>query len=175
MPQIQPSGRGLLPSPTAWSPDQHLAAMLADVSWYIWAGLKDVVWGLISLSALTQGGVWNANPLQMGTQTTVPCAQAEDSGLLDPLQSPNWVKVCLVSTVFFLPVSIVLRVEKCLGLSIGDRVLCLQSGGLSSHLFFFFFFSFLTFCLLAVFLTEWIFHRQCDKKKCLPSTSSSDD
>ena len=32
MPQIQPSGRGLLPSPTAWSPDQHLAAMLADVS-----------------------------------------------------------------------------------------------------------------------------------------------
>ena len=30
-PQNQPSGRGLLPSPTAWSPDQHLAAMLADV------------------------------------------------------------------------------------------------------------------------------------------------
>ena len=27
----QPSGRGLL-SPTAWSPDQHHAAMLADVS-----------------------------------------------------------------------------------------------------------------------------------------------
>ena len=38
----------------------------------------------------------------MGTQTTVPCVQAEDSGLLGPLQSPNWVKVCLVSTVFFL-------------------------------------------------------------------------
>ena len=35
MPQIQPSGRGLLPSPTAWSPDQHPAAMLADVSRYI--------------------------------------------------------------------------------------------------------------------------------------------
>ena len=35
MPQIQPSGRGLLPSPTAWSPDQHLVAMLADVSRYI--------------------------------------------------------------------------------------------------------------------------------------------
>ena len=35
MPQNQPSGRGLLPSPTAWSPDQHPAAMLADVSWHI--------------------------------------------------------------------------------------------------------------------------------------------
>ena len=63
----------------------------------------------------------------MGTQTTLPCTQAEDSGLLSPLQSPNWVKVCLVSTVFFLPVSIVLRVEKCLGLSVRDRVLCLRS------------------------------------------------
>ena len=31
----QPSGRGLLPSPTAWSPDQHPAAMLADVSRHI--------------------------------------------------------------------------------------------------------------------------------------------
>ena len=35
----------------------------------------------------------------MGTQTTVPCAQAEDSGLLGQLQSPKWVKVCLVSKV----------------------------------------------------------------------------
>ena len=31
----QPSGRGLLPNPTAWSPGQHLATMLADISWYI--------------------------------------------------------------------------------------------------------------------------------------------
>ena len=46
----------------------------------------------------------------MGTQTTVHCAQAECSGLLGWLQSPNWVKVCLVSTVFFLPVSIVPRI-----------------------------------------------------------------
>ena len=29
MPQNQPSGRGLLPSPTAWSPDQHLGVWLA--------------------------------------------------------------------------------------------------------------------------------------------------
>ena len=35
MPQIQQSSRGLLPSPTAWSPDNHLAALLADVSRYI--------------------------------------------------------------------------------------------------------------------------------------------
>ena len=57
----------------------------------------------------------------------MPCAQAEDSGLVSPLQSPNWVKVCLISTVVFLPVSIVPRVEKCLGLFVGDRILCLRS------------------------------------------------
>ena len=56
----------------------------------------------------------------------MPCAQAEDSGLLGQLQSPNLVKVSLVSTVFFLPVSIEPRAEKCLGLSVGNRVLCLQ-------------------------------------------------
>ena len=74
-----------------------------------WAGPKGMVWGLVSLSALPQRRVWNASPLQMGSQTTVPCAQAEDSGLLGLLQSPNWVKVYLISTVFFLPVSIVPR------------------------------------------------------------------
>ena len=86
-----------------------------------------MVWGLVSLSALTKGSVWNASPLQMGTQTTMLCVQVEDSGLLGPLQSPNWVKVCLISTVVFFPVSIILRVEKCLGLSVGDRILCLRS------------------------------------------------
>ena len=35
MPQNQPSGRGLLSSPTACLQDQHLAAMLADVSRHI--------------------------------------------------------------------------------------------------------------------------------------------
>ena len=35
MPQNQPSGRGLLPSPIAWLPDQHLAAILADISQHI--------------------------------------------------------------------------------------------------------------------------------------------
>ena len=33
--QIQPSGRGLPQSPTAWSPDQHHTAMLADVCRHI--------------------------------------------------------------------------------------------------------------------------------------------
>ena len=80
----------------------------------------------------------------MGTQTTVPCAQAEDCGLLGPLQSPNWAKVCLVSTDFFLPVSIVPRVEKCLGLSVGDRVLCLRSPTAD------FLQLFLLFCFLSV-------------------------
>ena len=83
-----------------------------------------MVRGLVSLSALTKG---NANPLQMGTQTTMPCAQAEDSVPLGPLQSPNWVMVYLLSTVVFLPVSIVPRVEKCLGLPVGDRILCLTA------------------------------------------------
>ena len=109
MPQNQPSSRGLLSSPTAWSPDQHHAAMLADISRHILGRTegRGLGFGLVSLSTLTKGSVWNANPLQMGTQTTMPCAQAEDSGLLGPLQSPNWVKVCLISTVVFLPVSIV--------------------------------------------------------------------
>ena len=51
----------------------------------------------------------------------------EDSGLLGPLQSPNWVKVCLVSTLIFLLVSIEPGVEKCLSLSVGDRVLCREA------------------------------------------------
>ena len=66
----------------------------------------------------------NANPLPRGTQTTVSCAQAEDCSLLGQLQSPNWVKVCLVSTVFFLPVSIVPKVEKCHGLSVTGFCVC---------------------------------------------------
>ena len=86
-----------------------------------------MIWGLISLSAFTKGSVGNASPLEMGTQITMPCAQAKDSGLLCPLQSPNCVKVCLISTVVFLPVSIVPRVENCLSLSVGDRILCLRS------------------------------------------------
>ena len=47
MPQNQQSSRGLLLSPTAWLPDQHHAAMLADVSRHSLGrtGLKDMVWG----------------------------------------------------------------------------------------------------------------------------------
>ena len=131
MPQNQPSGRGLLPSPTAWSSDQHPVAMLADVSRHALGRTEGRGLGFGQLVCTHTGSVWNANPLQMGTQTTMPCAQVEDSGLLGPLQSPNWVKMCLISTVVFLPVSIIPRVEECLSLSVGDRILCLRS--LTAH------------------------------------------
>ena len=52
----QPSGRGLLPSPTAWSPDQHLVAMLADISRFIlgfsYVGLQLCFGSLFSFSFL---------------------------------------------------------------------------------------------------------------------------
>ena len=99
MPQNQPSGRGLLPSPIAWSTDQHLAAMLADVSWHIFGRTEGRGLGFGQLVRTHKGKCLKCNPLQMGTQTTMPCVQAEDSGLLVPLQSPNWVKMCLISTV----------------------------------------------------------------------------
>ena len=57
MPQKQPSGRGLLPSPTDWSPDQHPAAMLADVSQHILGTTEGRGLGLVSLSTLTKGSV----------------------------------------------------------------------------------------------------------------------
>ena len=57
----------------------------------------------------------------------IPCEQVEDIGLLGPLQSVDWVSECPVSTVVFLPIFIEPRVEKCLGLFVGVRVLCLQS------------------------------------------------
>ena len=111
MPQIQPSGRGLLSSPTAWSPGEHPAAMLAEVSRYILGR----TWSVI----------WSACPHSHREVSRMPILfiWAGYSGLLGPLQSPNWVKACLVSTVSFLPVSIEPRVEKCLGLSVWDRIL----------------------------------------------------
>ena len=43
MPQNQPSGRGLLPSPTAWSPDQHHVSWRLSVyigqDWRAWSGV----------------------------------------------------------------------------------------------------------------------------------------
>ena len=111
MPQIQPSGRGLSLSPTAWSSGEHPAAMLAEVSRYI--------------LGRTWSEIWSACPHSHREVSAMPILfiWAEDSGLLGPLQSPNWVKECLVSTVFFFPVSIKIRVEKCLGLSVCDRIL----------------------------------------------------
>ena len=43
-----------------------------------------MVWGLVSLPALTQGRVRNADPFQTGIETTVSCEQAESNGLLGP-------------------------------------------------------------------------------------------
>ena len=121
MPQNQPSGRGLLSSPTAWLPDQHHAAMLADVSRHILGRTEGRGLGSGQLVRTHTGKCLKRQSSSDGT--TVPCAQAGDSGLLGPFQSPNWVKVCLVSAVFVLPVSIEPGVEKCLGLYVGDRVL----------------------------------------------------
>ena len=60
-----------------------------------WAGLKDLAWGLVGLSALRQGSVWNASPLLMCSQTTVPCAQASVSELG---QGVPGILQCLSST-----------------------------------------------------------------------------
>ena len=126
MPQNQPSGRGLLPSPAARSQDQHHAAMLADVSRHI-------------LGRTEGRGLGFGQLVRSHTRKCLKCQSSSDGhsdhsalcaggrcGLLGPLQSPDWAKVCLVSTIFFLPVSIEPGVEKCLGLSVGDRVLCLR-------------------------------------------------
>ena len=98
MPQNQPSGRSLLLSPIAWSPDQHHAAMLVDVSRHI-------------LGRTERRGLGFGQFVRTHTGKSLKCQSssavhsdhsAEDSGLLGPLKSPNWVKVCLVSTVTFL-------------------------------------------------------------------------
>ena len=89
-------------------------------------------------------GVWLLEPARerfrrwMKTRVACPPYQLECScqttkalslsrAPYSPLLSPDWVKVCLVSTIVFLPVSIIRRVEKCLGLSVGNRVPCLRS------------------------------------------------
>ena len=98
MPQNQPSGRGLLPSPTAWSPDQHHAAMLADVSRHMLGRTEGRGQGFGQFARTHSGNCLKCQSSSNGL--SVPFAQAEYSGLLGALQSPNWVKVCLVSAVF---------------------------------------------------------------------------
>ena len=127
MPQNQPSGRGLLLSPTAWSSDQHPVAMLADVSRHTLGRTEGRGLGFGQLVHTRTGKCLKCQSSSDGHSDHNALCAGEDSGLLGLLQSPNWVKVCLISTVIFLPVSIVPRVEKCLGLSVGDRILCLRS------------------------------------------------
>ena len=101
MPQNQPSGRGLLPSPTAWSPDQHPVAMLADVSRRILGRTEGRGLGFGQLVRTHKGKCLKCQSSSDGhSDYSALCA----GGLLGPLQSPNWVKVCLISTVVFLPV-----------------------------------------------------------------------
>ena len=163
MPQIQPSGRRLLPRPAAWSPQQHLVAMIADVSRYILGrtegrglGFGQLVRthtgkclkcqsssdGLSDHSVLCAGGRWwSAGPAPVSKLGQgVPGIQ-RFSFFQSPLYREwrsvlaCWARSSLqigsrcawYPTFFFLPVSIVPRVEKCLGLSVGDRVLCLRS------------------------------------------------
>ena len=125
MTQIQPSGRGLLLSPTAWSPDQHLVAMLADVSRHMLGRTEGRGLGFGQLvrthtgkclkcqfssdwhskhSALCAGGrLWSAGP--------APVSKLGQG----------------VPDIHRFLSSMELGVEKCLGLSVGDRVLCLWS------------------------------------------------
>ena len=98
MPQNWLSGRSFLPSPVevfcrAPQLGRQIGSMrpcqLTSLGIFC-ARLNGVVWCLVSLPALKQEEVSEMPILfQMGTRTTVPCAQAEDSGLLGQLQSPN--------------------------------------------------------------------------------------
>ena len=128
MPQNPPSGRGLLPSPTACSSDQHHAAMLADVSWHILGRTEGRSLGFGQLVRTCTGNCLKSQSSPDGhSEQTALCAGGRQWSA-GP-QSPSWVKVCLVSTVFFFfflclfcfvfyPVSIKPRTEKCRGLSI---------------------------------------------------------
>ena len=127
MPRNQPSGRGLLPSPTAWSPDQHHTAMLADVSRYISGRTEGRGLGFGQLVRTHTGKSLKYQSSSVGlSDYSVLCA----GGI--QWSAPNWVKVCLVSAVFVLPVSIEPEVETCLDLSEGDRILCLRSHTLNN-------------------------------------------
>ena len=81
MSQNQPSGRGLLPSPTAWSPDQHLAAMLADVSQHTLGRIEGRGLGFGQLVRTHTGKCLKCHSSSDGHSY---CAQAIDSGLLGP-------------------------------------------------------------------------------------------
>ena len=81
MPQNQLSGKGLLPSPTAWSPDQHLAAMFADVSRHILGRTEGRGLGFGQLVRTHKGKCLKCQSSSDGHSDHMPCAQAEDSGL----------------------------------------------------------------------------------------------
>ena len=118
-PQNQSFYSGPLPSSWGWSPVQHHAAMSNDVSLHILVRTED--WGLVSLSALTQGKVRHGNPFQKGIQICAR-AQAENNGQCGPLLSPDQVKVCLEATSVLLPVTCEPRVKECAFLLVRELI-----------------------------------------------------
>ena len=81
MPQNQPSGRSLLPCPTAWSPDQHHAAMLADVSWHI-------------LGRTEGRGLGCGQPVRTHTGKCLKCQSSSDGGCAQAEDS-SWARSSL--------------------------------------------------------------------------------
>ena len=100
MPQVQPSGGGLPPSPTAWSPDQHHAAMLADVSRHILGRTEGRGQGFGQLCPHSHREVSEMPILFTWTlRPQCPLRRRKIVVCWAPFQSPNWVKVYVVSTV----------------------------------------------------------------------------
>ena len=124
--QNQPFGRGSLLSYRAWLPEQHYATIFADVPLHSLGRTEGYGRDLVGLPALKQGRARKADFSQMGIQTTVPGVQAKHNGLLGPPQSPNWVRVCLVATAVFLPVSLELTGDKA-----ADRLAIRQQPGIA--------------------------------------------
>ena len=67
--------------------------MLADVSRHILGRTEGRGLGFGQLVRTHTGKCLECQSSSDGHSTTMPCAQAEDSGLLGPLQAPDWVKV----------------------------------------------------------------------------------
>ena len=87
IPHNQPSSKDLLPSPTAWSPDQRHTVMLADVSQHILGRTEGRGLGFGQLVRTDTGKCLKCQSSSDGHSD-----QAEDGSLLGLCQSPDWVK-----------------------------------------------------------------------------------
>ena len=97
MPQNQPSDRDLLPSPTAWSPDEQPRGHASWRHGLFRAGLKDVV-GVRSACLHSHREV-SETPILFRWALRQQCTVRRRKIVV------CWAKVCLVSSVFFLAVS----------------------------------------------------------------------